>query len=305
MQERVRKVVVVGLGALGAPYARQIALCGQGVEVEALVPSASLSSYASDPVSINGEPLRIRLSDRCDPSFIADIVIVAVKRKDLESAIASLTPCVGESTQVVSLLNGIDSEAALAGRFGWNRVLYAKCSGVDANRIGHSVTLNSIGKLLLGEADNNSISPRVQRIRDFFASVGIPVEVPKDMIRTLWWKLMVNVGMNQVSAVKNLTYGQFREDPEAMALMRAAQREVIAVARRCGVELAEPDLDVWERQLATLSYSGRSSMLQDVMAGRSTEVDQFGGTIVALGRRYGIPTPVNDELVASIKALSL
>lgn len=295
--------MVVGLGALGAPYARQFVLHGQDVEVEALVPSASLSSYEEDPVSINGDLLRVHISDRCDRSFIADIVIVAVKRKDLESAIASFAPCVGESTQILSLLNGIDSETALAGAFGWNRVLYAKCSGVDSNRIGHAITLNSIGKLLLGEADNTHISRRVQRIRQFFASVEVPVEVPTDMIRTLWWKLMVNVGMNQVSAVKRLSYGQFREDPAAMDLMRKAQREVIAIAQRCGVGLTEADLAEWERQLATLSYSGMSSMLQDVIAGRSTEVDQFGGTIVELGSRYGIPTPANTALVASIQAL--
>jgi len=304
MTERVRKTLIVGLGALGAPYAQQIAQHHQDVEVKALVSSASYSSYEVDPVSINGKPLHGCLLDHCDLSFIPDIVIVAVKYKDLESAIESFAPCVGESTQVLSLLNGIYSEAVLAECFGWGRVLYAKCSGVDSNRIGHAISLSSIGRLLLGEEDNTIVSSRVQRVRDFFLSAEIPVDVPKDMKRTLWWKLMVNVGMNQVSAVKNLTYGQVREDPEAMTLMLAAQREVIAVARSCGVELSDSDLVDWERQLDTLSYSGKSSMLQDVLAGRSTEVDQFGGTIVALGLRYGVPTPINEALLASIKALS-
>jgi 2-dehydropantoate 2-reductase len=123
------------------------------------------------------------------------------------------------------------------------------------------------------------------------------------MIRMLWWKFMINVGVNQASAVMRAPYGVFQSSPDAQALTEALMREVIVLAQRIGVNLAEQDLDEWHPVLKRLSPEGKTSMLQDVEAGRKTEVEIFGGKVVELGERYGVPTPVNQTVLNIIRVL--
>jgi 2-dehydropantoate 2-reductase len=123
------------------------------------------------------------------------------------------------------------------------------------------------------------------------------------MVRILWWKWMVNVGVNQASAALRVPYGVFQESEDARALMDSAMREAIALARAAQVNLGEQDIADWHGILATLAPQGKTSMLQDVEARRKTEVEIFGGKAVELGRAYGIPTPVNQTLLRIIRVL--
>jgi 2-dehydropantoate 2-reductase len=136
-----------------------------------------------------------------------------------------------------------------------------------------------------------------------FERAGIVSEIPTDMIRMLWWKLMVNVGINQASAVMRAPYGVFQSSPDARELMKMLMREVIVLAQRVGVNLREQDLAEWHEVLKTLSPKGKTSMLQDIEAGRKTEVEVFAGKVVELGRSHGIPTPVNQALLSIVHVL--
>jgi 2-dehydropantoate 2-reductase len=119
----------------------------------------------------------------------------------------------------------------------------------------------------------------------------------------LWWKFMVNVGTNQASAVMRAPYGVFQSSPQARALMEALMHEAILLAQAAGVNLVEQDIEDWYAVLDTLSPEGKTSMLQDIEAGRQTEVEVFGGKAVELGRVHGIPTPVNETVWRIIKVL--
>jgi 2-dehydropantoate 2-reductase len=300
MSVKLDRVLVVGLGAIGAPYAMAIHDSKPGIEVLALVPDSAVASYREHPVMINGTPLRIPLAnDFHDPEPV-DLVLVAVKHRNLSQAMDSMSSFITSHTCVLSLMNGIYSEEIIASRFGWDRVLYTTCLGVDSNREGKKVRLNSIGRIQLGQATNIHPDERVTRLKEFFCACGIPADIPADMRLSLWRKLLINVGMNQVSAVLDLTYGEFRENASALEIMRAAQQEVILVANAEGIELGDKDIHEWETQLAMLSEDGMSSMLQDVRTGRATEVDAFGGVVIALGKKHGISTPVNNFLVNKI-----
>jgi 2-dehydropantoate 2-reductase len=123
------------------------------------------------------------------------------------------------------------------------------------------------------------------------------------MMRMLWWKFMVNVGMNQASAVMRAPYGVFQTAPDAQALMETLMREVVHVAEPAGVDLRERDIQDWYTALNTLAPEGKTSMLQDIEAGRKTEVDTFAGKVVALGKTAGIPTPANETLLRIIRIL--
>jgi 2-dehydropantoate 2-reductase len=183
------------------------------------------------------------------------------------------------------------------------KVLYAVAVGIDAVRDENRVSFSKQGRLFFGEADNRGLSPRVKELQSLFDRAGIVYETPEDMIRILWWKFMINVGMNQVSAVLRAPYGVFQQVREAGELMEAAMREVIAIAKAMKVPLEEKDIQDFYPFLSAMSPDGKTSMVQDVEAGRKTEVDMFAGKVNALGERLGIPTPVNQTLSRLLKVM--
>ena len=114
---------------------------------------------------------------------------------------------------------------------------------------------------------------------------------------------MVNVGVNQASAVMQAPYGVFQTSTDAQALMVTLMREVIVLSEYAGVGLTETAVEDWFKVLHTLSPEGKTSMLQDIEAGRKTEVDIFAGKAVELGEAYGVPTPINQTLLQIIRVL--
>ncbi len=122
-------------------------------------------------------------------------------------------------------------------------------------------------------------------------------------MRMLWWKFMVNVGVNQASAVLHAPYGVFQTNPEAQGLMRSLMQEVVALAKALNVNLTLQDINEWQLVMNQLSPQGKTSMLQDIEARRKTEVEIFGGKVIELGKTYGVPTPVNQTIVQIIRVL--
>lgn len=114
---------------------------------------------------------------------------------------------------------------------------------------------------------------------------------------------MINVGVNQVSAVMGLTYGAIRASTEAKNMMDAAMREVISTAQALYIDLSEHDLVEWYSVLDTLGSSRKTLMLQDVEAGRKTEVEMLAGIVINLGKVHNIPTPVNQQLFDELKRI--
>ena len=114
---------------------------------------------------------------------------------------------------------------------------------------------------------------------------------------------MINVGINQASAVLRAPYAAFQTSQEARDLMESAMREVMAIAKEAAVDLSEKDIEDWYSVLSGLSPEGKTSMLQDVEAKRKTEVDMLAGRVIELGKRYQIPTPVNEKILRSIKEI--
>lgn len=295
----IQSAAFVGLGAVGAIYAQLAAGCAQ---TPCFAVVRDEDSYRRDPVCVNGEPVPIALVSGEAQMHRVDLVIFAVKWHALEHALGQCAPLIGEGTIVLSLLNGIDSEQVIANRFPKAHVLLSMCSGIDSNRKGHAVTMNRRGKIVLGERDGR-ISDSVKDVSAYFGAARIPHEVSCDMLHQMWWKLMVNVGMNQVSAVMGLDYEGMRSSAAALERMHGAQREVIAVANALGIALDERDMEAWDRQLAGLSCHGLSSTLQDVRSRRKTEVELYGGTICRLGRELNVRTPENDRLLREIRQI--
>lgn len=296
-------VAVVGAGAMGAMYASFLARAG--VRVWLVADGERAARLRAEGLTVNGEPL---VADVVEPTAggghaPADLVLVAVKDRHLAEAVDLVAPLVGEPTTFLSVLNGLDSEELLAHRYGAERVLLCVALAMDAQREGGDVFFRQPGRLLLGCAPGIGTPDRLTAAQDVLSRAGLAWETPEDMRRSLWWKFMVNVGINQASAVLRAPYGAFQSAGSARSLMLALMHEVLAVAPAEGVDLGESDLAAWDAVLSGQPPQGWTSMHQDVVAGRRSEVESFAGRVVALGVTHGIPTPYNQALLWILRGL--
>ncbi len=288
-------IMLVGLGAIGVIYADRLHKSYPD-SFSVLVDTERKDRYLKDGVYLNNELcsfVYITPEDDVEP---ADLMLVSVKQHHLAHAIDLMQPFINENTVILSLLNGITSEEILAQAFPESHVLHGFCVGTDAVRLGTRTNAANIGKIVFGEKDQPVPSEKVVAISQLFEGADIPSQVPEDILREQWWKFMMNVGINQVSSVSGATYGDFCKRPEALELSIMASREVVTLASYENVSLTEDDIEKYVSIISSLSPKGKTSMLQDVEAGRQTEVELFSGTVIALGQKHGVKTPVNDVL---------
>lgn len=296
------KIAIIGLGAMGAYFASRF-LQTPDMTTVIVADDSRYEVLNKTGMVVNGEKFHLPLVHPDEKTAPADLIIVAVKHQHLSEAVGQLKNLVGAQTTIISVMNGLDSEQILASEYGQDKVLYTVSVGIDAVRENGEVRYTNPGKHIFGEADNSHISSRVQAVQSLFDRAGINYETPTDMIRMLWWKFMINVGMNQSSAVMRAPYGIFQQSAAARELMEALMLEVIALAGAAGIDLGKQALVDWYPVLHSLSPEGKTSMLQDIEAGRKSEWEIFGGKVLELGQRYNIDTPVNGTLVQILKVL--
>lgn len=297
----IKRVVIWGAGAMGALYAQKLYEYDQDC-IYLLANGGRYENLVNNGLTVNGTtfyPKVVRPGEKTRPF---DLVIVALKHHHLIKSVSELKRAVADETIIMSVMNGIDSEHILGDAYGHEKVLPTVAVGMDALREKGRVTYANEGRLIFGNSENSQADERIEKVKRLFEAAKIAHEVSVDMIRPMWWKLMVNVGVNQTSAVLRAPFGIFQHSKSARSLMQMAMTEVVAIAKALKINLDEKDLEEWSRILKKLSPDGKTSMLQDVEAGRKTEVEIFAGKIKELGEKLGQPTPVNDTLFAIIKA---
>ena len=163
---------------------------------------------------------------------------------------------------------------------------------MTAVRDGNDVRFTQMGSVFFGRRRNDPSRPdaRVSDTAAFFARAGIPAQTPEDMEKALWNKFMLNVGSTSGRRCLGRRIPCFIATPHAQNLMRRAMREVLAIATAKSIDLTENDLEHWFSVVNTLSPDGKTSMAQDIEAGRPTEVHMFAGRVVEMGREMGVAT---------------
>jgi 2-dehydropantoate 2-reductase len=298
----IKRVVILGAGAMGGFFATRF-LDAPGFSTAVVAQGQRRDRLRRDGLVVNGKKYAVPVVDPAEETHPADLIIVALKHHQLIDAVHDLKNLVGSQTIIISVMNGLDSEEYIGSIYGMEKVLYAVSVGIDSVRRDNRITFTKPGKHYFGEAVDTRPSQPVLLVQDAFDRAGISHETPSDMIRMLWWKFMINVGINQASAVMHAPYGVFQSSPEAQGLMEALMREVTVLAKVSRVNLGEQDIDDWYGFLNTLAPHGKTSMLQDIEAGRKTEVEAFGGKVVELGKEHGVPTPVNRTVTSIIRIL--
>lgn len=301
------KICFVGAGALGCAIGGTLAKGGSDVTLVDLN-QAHVDAINRDGLIMceNGKDRLVTVSAATDYAKvgIVDLVIVLVKSHYTKVAIEAARSIIGSGTVVMSIQNGLGHEDVLAEVVGKARLLAGKTYvGGVLLAPGH-VIASVEGKLTyIGELDG-SISPRVTAVAEEFKRAGLDTIVSPNIVGTIWDKLLINVATGAISGITRLTYGDLYELPEIEACAVAAVAEAMAVAKAQGVQLSIPEpRDAWVMAAEGLPAEFKTSMLQSLERGLTTEVDFINGSVVRAGKACGIPTPVNETLVACVKGI--
>lgn len=283
------KVLLCGLGAIGSIYADKISKF-VNVDFRVLVDKKRLEKYKKNPTYFNNKFLDLKYI-LPEEKFLADIIIIATKNDALLDVIANLKNFVGKNTIILSLLNGVGSENLIAERYGEEKVLLSYYIGHSAIREGRNIVHDGINKIVFGSKYDND--DNVIKVKNFFDIVGINYSIPEDIVSSLWFKFMVNVSLNQTTALYKLSVGEMKENDDAIMFFNNLLNEVeqIAIA-----EQVKFPFDVKNKVLDfvySMPYESKTSMLQDVLASRKTEVEIFAGKVIELGIKHNIDTPYN------------
>ena len=300
--KKIKSIAIIGAGAMGAAYASMFADAGS-FNLFFLARGARYRRLQETPLCVNGKPYAILARQPEEVKEPVDLVVVALKHHHLPEALADIKAVIGPETTILSVMNGLESEEIIGAVCGMDKMVYAIAVGIDAVHEGNDFSYARPGRIIFGKGPLPDDDGRVARLREALTRAAIPHEVPVDMMRVMWWKFMINVGINQASAVLGAPYGVFQSSAHALAFMKLLMQEVVMLAGKVAINLNRQDLDDWLSVLLTLAPEGKTSMLQDIEAKRKTEVEIFAGRVVSLGIEHGVPTPVNQTILHIIKAL--
>ncbi|MDF2685365.1 MAG: ketopantoate reductase [Clostridia bacterium] len=300
---QIKTVSIIGLGALGILFGHHLSKNMPNENLRIIADKDRIKKYEKNHVYCNGEKCNFHFITPdvlCEP---ADLIIFTVKYNDLKNAVQAVKNQVGKNTVILSALNGITSEEVIGQVYGMDKIIYCVAQGMDAVKTENNLTYENMGMLCFGEKEPGFISQKVKIVAEFFDKTNFPYEIVKDMYKRIWGKFMLNVGVNQTIAVYESNYGKIQREGQAREKMISAMREVMMLSERKGINLTEEDLSYWLNVLNKLNPEGKPSMRQDLEAKRFSEVELFSGTVLELGKKYNIPTPINKELYDRIKAI--
>jgi 2-dehydropantoate 2-reductase len=298
----ISKVVVIGLGAIGSIYAAKLKAYDPSC-VRVLVDQERLERYKANGVMLNGARIDFDYVLPEQSQEKADLILIATKADALPEAITAIEGFVHDKTVILALLNGITSEEKIAERYGWDKVLHSYFIGHGSTRSGNAVIFDGVGRIVFGEANALTRTPKVDAVCRFFDRAGIDYDLPDDILFSMWCKFVVNVGINQASAVLRASYGDFQRSEQAYSFVADLMQEAVTIAQKVGIHHADALLPWSENFIRNMPPDFKSSMLQDIEAGKKTEVDLFGGTVCRLGQQYGVATPHNALFLKLIRAL--
>jgi 2-dehydropantoate 2-reductase len=300
----MQQVLVVGAGAVGGFFGAHLARHNPNVSF--LLRPRTLAAVKEHGLVVRSaqQTLTVYPPAASDPRDLAqpDLVILAVKTYDLNSALDQIEPVLTDKTIILTLQNGVDAEDRILMRLRRDCVvagvayLYAKL--VAPGVIEHYKR----GIVAIGEL-SGSRSERVSLIAKLFEQSGIVCHVSDNIRRTKWEKMCWNCAFNPITVLINDRVAKAIEHPEMRGVIRQIVGEVAAVAEAVGIQL-HPDIAEKTLQMTEAIRDIHTSMYDDWKAGRLTEIDSLNGYIVRKGRELHIPTPVNEALTAMVKALT-
>lgn len=300
------KIAVVGAGAMGSLFGALLAESGADVWlVDVWQEHVKVINASGLTVESGGRQRSVPLKATTDPEAAvgAGLVIIFVKSTQTGAAAPSAARLAGKAGSVLTLQNGMGNAEALAAAIDRSQILVGTTSH-GATILGPGCIRHAgIGPTIIGSwAAGSGGRRRAEDIAALFTAASITTDVAADVLPVLWGKLIVNVGINAITALTGIKNGQILDLDITRDLSRAAVEEAIAAARAQGIAIRE-DAVSHVLEVARATAANRSSMGQDVDNQRGTEIDAINGYVVREAERIGLKAPVNKTLTALIKTL--
>lgn len=298
------RIIIVGPGALGCGMAALLAQRGADVALLDYRPERA-AALRREGIRVEHEGQRsvVRVEASASPADLgqAALLMVLVKAYATAQAAAHATPLVGPDTAVLTLQNGLGNYEALAAHLPPRQVLAGTTvMGCAAEGVGR-VRISGIGPLALGSPFGNEELAR--RAADLLAKPWPDeVRIEARIETALWRKVIVNAAINPLTALTGLRNGALLEDEGLRRALALIAREVGDMAAACGVEGLPDDPAAMVEEVCRLTAQNRSSMLQDVTAGRRTEIEQICGEVARRAEGAGIEAPLCEVLKALVEA---
>ncbi len=302
IMKKIEKTAIIGMGALGMLYGERIFTNIGPDSVCYILDEKRMKEYESGKFTVNGIeiPFTFRKDTEMKP---VDLLIVAVKGPGLDDAIRSMEKAIGPETVIISVMNGISSEQFIGEKYGFGNIIYTVAQGMDAVKFGNDLTFKNAGELRIGITPDGS-PENLKCFEEFLDNAGIRYTEESDILKRLWGKLMLNVGINQSCMIHDLPFGgPTTRGTEANRTFISAMREVIAVANAEGIDIGETELNQYVSLIETLNPEGMPSMEQDRKNKRPSEVDLFAGTIIRYAEKHGLQVPVNQWIYQRVKEI--
>lgn len=231
-----------------------------------------------------------------------DLLIVSLKYGALSGALETIQTVTGENTVVMSLMNGVDSEEIIAEKIGASHLLHAVIKVAShKEKDGYCFDPDTTIGIIFGELFAPYQSERVQAIEELWRNTGMHFRATKYIQAEMWSKFRLNVCNNLPQAILGAGVGCYRDSIHMQAISNGLRQELEEIAAAKGIDLGKADVS--SERSSKVPPSARYSTLQDLDAGRHTEIDMFSGALIRMGKELGIPTPYNEYTYHMIKAL--
>jgi len=298
------KTVIMGAGAMGSLFGGLLALGGEEVWLVDIW-KEHIDTIRSKGLVLeeNGkaQPVPIHATTEVASVGKADLVLIFVKTYHTEKAVSDARVLQKESTVFLTLQNGLGNEETICKHIDRKKVLLG-VTGQGATLLGSGQIRHAgWGKTYVGELDHQ-MTDRAVRMAQMFCSAGIETEVSPNIHDHVWGKLLVNVGVNALTALTGFKNGQLLDYPETTRLMERLVFEAAEVARGKGVHIEEDPVEI-VRKAIEATRENRSSMGQDFDHRRKTEIDAINGAVVREAQPLGISVPFNQAVTDLVKAI--
>ena len=310
------KIAILGTGAIGGVLAgclsdtsADLVCVSRGRTARELLEGLTLFTPEGSVEMIPGErfeivdsekgPLDERVCGTCD------VAIVSGKSGSTPQLASMAEDLVKQDACVISIQNGLGNSGIIASRVGWERVLGGTTTHSAWRDADGAVHWTGRGSISLGSINSSEPNSIATEFISYLDEGGLAPNWSFDIEREIWRKLTINVAINPICAIAGIRNGALAEVPELWYQAIEAMREAEAVARASGVNLGDSDSENYLRKVVESTAENRVSMLQDLMAGRKTEIDVLCGAVISKGEEFGVPTPRNEVLMALVRGIEM
>ncbi|MHC1590907.1 MAG: ketopantoate reductase family protein [Candidatus Helarchaeales archaeon] len=300
------KIAVMGAGAIGSLYGGYIAhrtdnevhLIGRREHIEAI----SKNGLQVEGLSQNEIIKSIQAHVKARDVGPVDLVLLTVKAPDTKKALEESTELFSSSTYLMCLQNGLGVEEVAEQVLGDKSRIIRGTTTNGALLIKPGVVRHTgLGETVIGGLTSERL-PILKVIKQIFDNSGFPTTISNDIMRVIWMKIMVNVGINPLGAITRLRNGYLQED-DLKEIMKQLIEEAAEVARANGIPISPSEALKKTLEVCQKTFNNKNSMLQDIENRKRTEIDYINGSIVRLGKRFNIPTPINHVVTILIKGI--